>query len=103
MFTFCRSNKNLFLITVITWFTVTVQFTALIVIISSYMMLIREISKAQDTIKQATSKIQSNSALVSQIIILISSNILSFLPSGIIYLSSLFTDGTPNGIFLCEY
>ncbi len=82
-------------ISVLTWVVVIFQVGAAIFIIVVYMILVRSLKISQKAIQQAASKKQSNVALIVQVIIVTSSNILCWVPSGVIFLTSLFLEEYP--------
>ena len=58
-------------------------------------MLIKELKRSQREFQGAMSKKNSNKRLIIQIIIITASNILCWIPSGIIYLISMFMKQYP--------
>ncbi len=92
---FVDPTDSAIVIDVLTWVVVIFQISAAIFIIVVYIILVRSLKKSQNTIQQAVSKKQSNIALIVQVIIITSSNILCWVPSGMIFLTSLFLDEYP--------
>ncbi len=83
------------IIQVFTWGVVICQVVALEMIVVFYILLYKSLKESQEKVKESISREQSNILLIVQIIIVTSSNLLCWLPSGMIYLSSFFLDEYP--------
>lgn len=92
---FIDLTNDITIIKVITFLTAIMQVTAAICILIVYSILIVSLKKSQETLQQSMSKKQSNLSLVVQIIIVTSSNILSWIPCGIIYVMVMFMEKYP--------
>ena len=68
---------------------------SIIFILSSYVILIRELKRAQKNLKDVRSRKQSNIPLILQIIIVTASNILCWIPSDVVYIMAIFLDKYP--------
>ena len=79
----------------LTWFVVITQVGISICVLIVYIILIVSLNKSQQRLKEATSKKQSNFLLIIQIVVVTSSNIICWIPSGIIYLLSMFLEQYP--------
>ncbi len=80
------------IISVLVWLFVFLHSLSILVIISAHIFLLFSLNKSQQDIKHAASKAQSNLSLILQISIMTASNILCWVPSGAIYLSSMFVE-----------
>ena len=92
---FVDPTNQVILIKITTWFTVICQLSAIILILIIYIVLIKELRKSQQRMKKATSRQKSNTTLIVQIIIITGSNILCWIPTGVIYLVSMFMKKYP--------
>ena len=92
---FVDPNNEVILIRMITWVTVFLQFVSVLFIITVYGMLFKELLLFKKKFKRAISKKKSHSALIIQIVIVTGSNIICWIPSGVIYLVSIFKDRYP--------
>ena len=93
---FLDPTKQFFLIEMTTYAIIAVHFLSVVFILSSYIILIKELKKSQNILEHATSN--KNTFLTMQILILTSSNILCWIPSDVIYLMSIFMDKYPMSI-----
>ncbi len=88
--------ENLMIMTkVMAWFTVLLQYFSAIFILVVYIMLFRSLVKSQKNVEGSVSRKMSNVPLVVQIIVLTSSNILCWIPSGTIFLTAMFMTTYP--------
>ena len=93
---FVDPNNNVILIRSITWFTIILQLLSVASIITIYTILFQKLFKSQKRIEiSKLSKKKSNFALLVHIFVVTSSNVICWIPSGIIYLSSMFKDEYP--------
>ena len=90
---FVDPNNKVILIRSITWFTVILQLLSVVFIITIYVLLFRKLLVSQKDIE--VSKKKSNFALLVHILVVTSSNVICWIPSGVIYLSSIFKDKYP--------
>ena len=87
---------NSFLFTkFLTWIFTIVQFSASFSIIVIYSILLKNLKESREKFKEAMSKIQSEFPLIIQLVIVCTSNILCWFPSGIIYITSMFLYAYP--------
>ena len=92
---FVDSNKDVILIRIITWVKIIIQFASLLLIITVYGMLFKKLTLSKKKLKGMISKQKSHSALIIQIMIVIGSNIICWIPSGVIYIVSMLKDKYP--------
>ena len=89
-------NNKVILIRSITWFTIILQLLSMVFIITIYGILFQKLFKSQKRIEiSKLSKKKSNFALLVHILVVTGSNVICWIPSGIIYLSSMFKDKYP--------
>ncbi len=92
---FIDPSKEIVLVKVITWFTTIFQVASAIIILTVYVLLIVSLRKSQKGMESAVSHKMSSVALVVQVFVLTSSNILCWIPSAVIYLLSMFVEQYP--------
>ena len=92
---FVDPNNKVMLIRIMTCFTVFTQFVSVLFIITVYGMLFNELMLVKKKFKSAISKKKSHLALIIQILVVTGSNIICWIPSGVIYLVSIFRDRYP--------
>ena len=80
------STDSILLIKILSWLVVCLQICATCFIPSVYGMLIRKLLQSQSNFYKGTLENKSNRLLFTQIIFLITSNILCWIPSSIIYI-----------------
>ena len=93
---FVDPTNSLIIFKLITWTTALLQIIASCSIIIMYAQLIRSQRKSKEILN--ISKIKSDTNMIIQIIIITSSNILCWIPSSAIYLSSLFMSQYPTAM-----
>ena len=92
---FIDPTNSVFLIKIITWIVVTLQSVAMFAIVWSYLILVNELKKSEDKVKVSYTKTKSKKLLFLQIFLITSSNIICWIPSGIIYIFSMFLEEYP--------
>ena len=90
------STHSVWLINTLSWIVVCLQICATCFIPSVYVMLIRKLLKCQSNFYKGNLDNKSNHILFTQIIFLISSNILCWVPSSIIYIFYIYTPTFPT-------
>ncbi len=80
---------------VLTYFTLLLHLFALISILVIHVMLGREVKRSQEKLGEAMSKKKSSTTLYVQLIILTLSNAISWIPSGAIFLTAVFSSSYP--------
>ncbi len=81
---------------IITWFTAAIQFLASITIATEHYLLVRHLKKREVNMHKSVSRKNSNTSLTLQLILITVSNILCWVPSSIIFLTSIFLDSYPS-------
>ena len=97
---FVDPTNSQVLIKLITWFTVTSQLTTSIGIMIMHILLVTEIKHTQNTFKKIKSKQDSNVALIIQLVLITTSNILCWFPSGCVYISAMFLSTYPINLII---
>ncbi len=84
-----------------TWITVILQFVATVFILVVYIALLNNLKASQKRLQSAkSSKRSSNATLVIQIIIITCSNIICWIPSGVIYIITMFMERYPTSMIV---
>ena len=97
---FVDPTNSQFLIKLITWFTVITQLINSIGIMIMHILLVTEIRHSQNVIKKIKSKKDSNVALIIQLVLITTSNILCWFPSGCVYISAMFLTTYPIDLII---
>ena len=97
---FVDPTNSQLLIKIITWFTVTSQLATSIGIIVMHILLVTEIRRSQKTIEKTKSKQDSNVALIIQLVLITTSNILCWFPSGCVYICAIFLSTYPIDLII---
>ena len=92
---FIDPTDKLTMIKVLTWFSTIIQIIAILFIIIVYISLVRSLRMMKGKIKEAILEQKSNRSLIIQLMVVTFSNILCWIPSGTIYLTSMFLDKYP--------
>ena len=95
---FVDPTNKVTLIKVDTIFTIFVQYGAVFFISYTYVKLVMELKKSGPNLQK--SKKKTNLALIIQLVVLTSSNIICWVPSGIIFLTSMFMEKYPIEIVI---
>ncbi len=95
---FADVSHKMILIKVTTFASVTLQVLSAVFITIVYTQLFLSLKASQAKLASSVSKQHSNKSLIVQIIIVTSSNILCWVPSSVIYLSSMFLPQHPLGL-----
>ncbi len=95
---FIDPTDSLIITKVLIWLVTLFQLTAAIFIVVVYITLITSLRKSQKKIQESVSKRQSNMPIIIQILAMTSSNILCWIPSGVIFLVSMFQDQYPTAM-----
>ncbi len=88
------SNRQI-MTKVMTWITVILQMISTIFICGVYKMLVDTLKAMQNKMKGLVSRRGSNAVLIIQIVVVTASNVLCWIPSGTIYLTSMFMKEYP--------
>ena len=83
------------LIKLITWFTVTTQLATSVAIMIMHILLITEVRFSQKVTMNVKSRQDSNVALIIQLVLITTSNILCWFPAGCVYISAMFLSTYP--------
>lgn len=81
---------------IFTWLVFCVQVAAIIFVAIIYIILATEVKKSQQQLQGSTSQQRPNTTIFVQIIVVTASNILCWIPSGVIYLISMFMERYPT-------
>ena len=92
---FVDPSNKIVLMELVTYSIGVMHLFSIIFILSSYVILIRELKRAQKNLKGVRSRKQSNVPLIFQIIIVTASNILCWIPSDVVYIMAIFLDKYP--------
>ena len=87
---FIDPTGEIFLIKFMTWLIVLIQLIVAMVVIIVHVLLIKELKKSQQQIGGTTPKKLSTWKTTMQIVLIIISNVICWVPSGIIFLKSTF-------------
>ena len=88
------------LLTGITWFVVILQLCSLIFIICSYVKLLQHLEISRKNLQSLNTLPQTNLGLTFHIVTITSSNLLCWIPTGIIYLTATSVDKYPNEMIM---
>ncbi len=91
---------NSIVIQVLTWTIFLWQFSAVVFIVFVYFSMIEEIQTTQQDVSDSMVKRTSNASLFLQIFTVTGSNILCWIPSGIVFLVSLFKEKYQTNILI---
>ena len=97
---FVDPSQSVTLIKIITWLVVLPQFVSVMTIAMVHILLLQELKKHQNTLKDKMSKIQTNSFHAVQLLIMSTSNIICWVPSGAIFIITMFIDRYPMEMIL---
>ena len=97
---FIDPTDSITIIKILIGVTVLIQLSSIIFIIITYFRLLRSLIKSQKEIQGETSKAASNKSLIVQIVLIIGSTILCWIPSGTVYIVTLFLDPYPIKILV---
>ena len=97
---FVDPSGSQLLIKLITWFTVVTQLASAIGIMIMHILLIVEIRHSQHNTMVTKSRQDSNLALIIQLILITTSNILCWFPASCVYISAMFLSTYPIDIVI---
>ncbi len=80
---------------IFTWIVIIVQVASIVFIIIIYINLVKALKKSENNLQGSTSKQRSNTTIIIQILVVTVSNIICWIPSGVIYLVSMFMERYP--------
>ncbi len=97
---FVDPSDSFTVVFVVTLTIVVEQCAACIAIGGIYLALLLELNKSKKSLSNSTSMHKSNVGLIAQVVVISASNIVCWIPSGIIYLLSLFLEKYPVDVVI---
>ena len=99
---FIDMTNSVMFVSIVTWFIVLMQVSISICVLFAYISLIMFLKKSQQNLKEATSKKQSYLMLIIQILIVTGSNMVCWIPSGVVYILSMYLERYQMEMFVCS-
>ena len=97
---FVDPTHQMITIVLVTWLTIVIQLMGLISITHNYVKLMFSLKKSQKKLKSSISKHHSSFPLYCQIAVVVTSNLLCWIPCGVIFLTAMFSEEYPFSMIL---
>ncbi len=94
------TSKKMVMTKVLTWLMTMLQFISILCIFVLYLQLYIVMKGSQESVKKAKSKQQSNTIFIVQLMVITMSNVMCWIPSGIVHMLSMFLGKYPVEILL---
>ena len=97
---FVDPSNSIMMVKVIAWCVAIIQIRASIIIPIAHYIMLKHLTKSQESIKQFKSEKVSNKSLIAQIFTITLSNIICWVPTNVIYLMALFLTRYPTELVI---